>query len=798
MNAWFKQSWLKIKEILNLIRDFFRAKDKPFKIKIVRWFLGILCAGFLYVIAIQINFLWLFGYFPSISEINNPEQNTASMVYSSDGKMIGKFFYENRVPVEYQQISPVLVQTLVATEDERFYKHHGIDLKAAFSAIIGALKGKPRGASTITQQLVKNLYKTRSAGRGLLGYVPVVKLIIAKSKEWICALELELFMSKEDILTLYLNTVDFGSNAYGIKTAAKTYFNVTPLNLKYEQCALLIGMLKGTTVYNPIINKRSSRYRRNVVLGNMCRHGVITKDQKDSLQKLPVELKYNVEKVYDGSAEYFRAAVIDYLKPWLEKHKYDVYSDGLKIYSTLDSRMQKYAENAVSRNMKRLQGTFDEHWCGRNPWVDSKDREIPGFIEMVMKQSWYYNQLKDKFGDNEDSLNYYVNKREQTKLFSWKGPIDTLVSLREAMRYTKRLLHAGFVALDPQNGAVKAWVGDLDYEFFKFDNVNQSKRQPGSTFKAFVYTAAIDNGFSPCDSIMDIPVTVNYLEKGEKKSWSPHNSDWTFMNKKVTLKYAFARSLNSISVQLTQRIGWKKVIEFAKKMGINSPLDTVPSVCLGSSDVSLLELVDAYSPIVNGGYKVDPILVTRVEDKNGKVLLEIKPKKEKVLSERTVFLMQQMLLGTMNEPLGTTQALYSYDLFRYSTDIGGKTGTSSNHSDGWFVGVTPSLVGGAWVGGEDRCIHFRTSELGEGCKTALPIFGVFLENVLKDTSFKYLRTRFQRPKNSVAASLYSCHTEYVPVDTTLSWESDVKLENRINQHKKNEDTARKSSGYISF
>jgi penicillin-binding protein 1A len=792
MDKWVRITASAHKYFLILCKYFIAAR-KPLYVKLLRWLSGSVGILVVYIFAIQSNFLWLFGSFPSISEIKNPEPFVASQVFSSDGKLLGKFFYENRVPVKYSEISPALINALLATEDERFYKHHGIDLKGLISAAFDCVRGRPRGASTITQQLVKNLYKTRSnSNHGLLGLVPFVRMLIIKSKEWICALEIEMYMSKEQILTLYLNTVDFGSNAFGIKTAARTYFGVAPQDLKTEECALLVGMLKATTVYNPVSNKKRSRIRRNIVLRNMCRLGAISAAQSDSLQKLPVRLSYRVEKIYDGSAEYFRAAVIDHLKPWLKKNKLDIYSDGLKIYTTIDSRFQDYAEKAVSSNMKRLQSVFNEHWQGRNPWVDEKDREIPGFIEMVLKQSWDYTLLKNRFADMADSLEYYVNKKERRTIFSWKGPIDTLISLRELVKYNSRLLHAGFVALDPSTGAVKAWVGGIDYDYFKFDNVNQSRRQPGSTFKTFVYTAALDNGFSPCDSLEDKPVILNYTENGEQKSWSPHNADWTFLNKNVTLKYAFARSLNTITVQITRKIGWKKVIEYATKMGINSPLDTVPSICLGSADVSLLELVDAYCPIANGGYRVEPMLVTRIEDRNGNVLLENSPSKTRVLSDKTVFLMQQMFLGTMNEPLGTTQALFQFDLFRYGIDFGGKTGTSSNNSDGWFVGVTPSLVSGAWVGGEQRCIHFRTSELGEGCKTALPIYGLFMEKVVRDTAFKALHTKFSKYGGSIPAVSYCCHTEYVPSDTVDSLQ--VKDEYMDKDEKKTEKLGMQMEG----
>lgn len=765
-NKFLKILMFFIRKLFLQTSSFFIAKNKSIYIKAVRWLLGVILFFAALLSAIEINFLWLFGDSPSISQIMHPQPNIASEVYSEDGALLGKYFYENRIPVHYSEISPMLIKTLVATEDERFYKHFGIDLYGSISALYDVFRGNPRGASTITQQLVKNLYKTRDKEKnGLLGKIPLFKVFIIKTKEMMNAFKLELIFDKKDIVTLYLNTVDFGNNAFGIKTAAKAYFNTTPQNLRPEHCALLVGLLKATTTYNPVVNRKRARNRRNVVLHQMKTHGIISSSDYDSLCKLPLGLQLHFEKVSDGKAFYFRQALIEHLKPWMKENNYDIYSDGLKIYTTVNSRMQQFAEDAVSAKMKYLQAIFNEHWRGLNPWVDSKDKEIEGFVDMIMRQSWEYKNIVNKYQDKPDSIEVYINKKNKRVLFSWGGAVDSVISLKDAVDYNLRFLHAGFVAIDPQNGMVRAWVGGIDYSFFKFDHVMQSKRQPGSTFKAFVYTAAIDNGYAPCDSLSDQPVLIKYTENGLPKSWAPHNADWNFSEQKVTLKYAFARSLNSVSVQIAQKIGWKKVIEYAKKMGIESPIDTVPSVCLGVSDVSLFELVTAYCPLVNGGERVKPILVTKIKDRFGKTIAEFSAEKEKILSDETAFLMQRLLLGTMTEPLGTTQALYSFDLFRYNTDIGGKTGTSSNHSDGWFVGVTPRLVAGAWVGGEERCIHFRTSVLGEGCKTALPIFGLFMEKTLADSTLSYFHAKFNEKMKTLRE--YTCTTKHIPSDSSL-------------------------------
>lgn len=760
-------------KIAKIVQAFFYARKQPPMQKVLRRGAGIMSVFFLLLVAIDCNFLWLFGESPSVRDIMHPKPAIASEVYSTDSVLLGKYFYENRVAVLYSQISPMLIKTLVATEDERFYKHMGIDMIGSISAIAGALHGNARGASTITQQLVKNLYKTRSREkRGLLGRIPLIRIGIVKVKEMINAFKLELLFDKKDIITLYLNTVDFGNNAFGIKTAAKTYFNTTPMDLKPEQCALLVGMLKATTTYNPVRNRKRATERRDIVLGIMKTHGIITKDEYAHLTKKKINLRLTPEKINDGTANYFRQALIDYLRPWLRKHNYDLYADGLKIYTTVDASMQKYAEAAVAKNMKRLQGIFDDHWSGRNPWVDDRYKEMPDFVNMIMKQSWEYKKLEMQYANSPDSLQWYVNKKEKRRLFSWRGVFDSTLSLRELFDYNLRFLRAGFIALEPQTGMVRAWVGDINYDNFKYDHVNQSKRQPGSTFKTFVYTAAIDNGYAPCDSITDKPVTIKYIENGKPKSWSPHNADWTFLDSKVTLKYAFARSLNSITVQVADKIGWRKVIAIANKMGIESPIDTVPSICLGVSDVTLLELVRAYCPIANGGNRIEPQFVTKIVDRKGKTLAVFKPASKKVLNDETVFLMQQMFLGTMTEPRGTTQALYGYDLFRYNTDIGGKTGTSSNHSDGWFVGVTPKLIAGAWVGGEERCIHFRTSALGEGCKTALPIVGSFFEKVLTDTSHRNVRGHFS-DNDVMTKREYKCVTPFVEKTDSLSGDNEL-------------------------
>ncbi len=725
----------------------------------------------LLLLLIDINFLWLFGKSPSLKAISNPNQNAASVIISSDGVEIGKYFSENRTPVEFNEISPKMIETLISTEDERFYQHFGIDLQGLFAAAKDMMHGNPRGASTITQQLVKNMYKTRDQySRGLFGHIPVVKLLIMKAKEWITAVKIELFFTKEEILTKYLNTVDFGSNSFGIYTASKTFFNTVPAELNYEQSAVLVGLLKATTAYSPIKNPKRAKERRNTVLQNLANQAILTQQESDSLKKLPITLNFKVEENYDGQALHFRSYLAKYLEDWEKENGFDIYSDGLKIVVTIDSRLQQLAEDAVMEHMQRVQRRFFEHWRGQAPWQDEKHQEIPDFIDNIARKTEHYALLDRKFKGHKDSIDYYLNLPHKVKVFDYKAGIkDTTLSTIDSIKYMNHFLHTGFVAMEPSNGEVRAWVGDINFRMWQYDKVAQSKRQPGSTFKLFVYTTAMLNGMSPCDRKTDGYVQWDYMEKGQPKTWIPANVDYVYRGN-VTLKYAFARSMNTVAVQLAKEFGIEKVIETAHKLGIKTELENMPSTSLGASDVSLLELVNSYATIVYEGTRNEPILVSRIEDSKGKVVYEAPKLKVQAVPYETAFLMTEMLKGGMTEPGGTSQALWEWDLFRYDTDFGGKTGTSSNHSDAWYVGVSKNLVAGAWVGGEHRSIHFRTGELGQGSRLALPIYGLFMEKLLKDEQFKKYRGKFAgKPKQKIERS-YNCHT-VLPKDTTKS-ESD--------------------------
>lgn len=767
--------WTKIRNLLTVILDFIKKFSKNFinwrkarraRFRNLVWyrklaniFLTFLWMFLLYLFLVDINFLWLFGKSPSLHSISHPNQSIASEIISSDGKVIGKYFRENRMPVTFDEISPKLIETLVATEDERFYKHMGIDFQGVFAALKDMTQGNARGASTITQQLVKNMYKTRDQySTGLFGLIPGVKIIIMKTKEWTTAVKIEMFYSKNEILTMYLNTVDFGSNSYGIRTAAKTFFKTKPAKLNYEQSATLVGLLKATTTYSPISHPKRSKERRNVVLQNLVKQKIITQHECDSLQQMPIRLLYSIEQSYDGEALHFRSYLDKYLQDWEKETGHDIYSDGLKIYVTIDTRLQKYAEEAVNKQMKILQNRFFNHWRGENPWRDENNKEIPDFVEKIAKKTKAYELLAAKYNNNSDSIDKYLNLPHRTKVFDYKlGVKDTTLSVMDSIRYMNHFLHGSFVAMVPTSGEVKAWVGDIDFNFWKYDKVAQSKRQPGSTFKLFVYTAAMMHGISPCDTRVDKPVTWDYIEKGKKESWKPKNANRSYMGQ-VTIKHAFARSINSVAVQLAQEVGIPEIKKYAHLLGVRTPLEDMPSLCLGSSDVSLLEMVNSFSTIINEGVYHEPVLVTKIEDSKGNVVYRGPTQQKRVIPYEAAWLVTELLKGGLTEPGGTTQALWEWDLFRWKTDFGGKTGTSSNHSDAWFIGVSPKLVGGSWVGGEHRSVHFRTSQLGEGSKTALPIFGLFMEKVLADENLEEYRGKFPtKPKEKITRN-YRCHT----------------------------------------
>jgi len=756
--------WQKIRAFWPWYKNLY--KGRAWYTKSLIGFVSCIAAFFIYLGMVDTNFLWLFGKSPGFSRIMNPETHQASEIYSADGKLIGKFFNENRTPVKFEDVNPTFWKVLVDTEDERFYKHHGID----FTGMLAAAKDMivhhdARGASTITQQLAKNMFRVRTQySTGLLGYIPGIKMLVMKSKEWIIATKLELVYDKKDILTMYANTVDFGSNAFGIKTACKTYFNTTPSELTLDQMVVLVGMLKATTYYNPRINPKNSLKRRNIVLSNMLRHSDINRAQYDSISAKPITLNYSVESNYDGKALYYREYLANYLKDWCEENDYDLYSSGLKIYTTLDSRMQEYAEQAAIKQMKIVQRNFKNHWGNEEPWQDENHKVIPGFIEGIAKKLPVYKYLSNKFENSPDSIDYYLNKPHTVKLFDYeKGFIEEQMSTMDSIRYMVHFMHCAFVAMEPQTGAVKAWVGDINFNTWKYDKVT-AMRQPGSTFKLFVYTEAMNQGLTPCDKRRDEYFSMQVFDKkkNQEVTWAPTNANGSFSGDSMALKSAFARSINSVAVRLGQEMGISRIVETAHKMGIKSPLDATPALALGSSDINLLELANSYCTIANDGVHHEPVVVTRIVDKDGKVVYTAPTAEEQAIPYRSAFFMQQLLMGGLREPGGTSMSFGGYlgDSYK-DTDWGGKTGTSNNHSDAWFMGVSPKLVVGAWVGGEYRCIHFRTGALGQGSRTALPICGYFVQALLSDPNFKQYHAKFGKPKDdAILSSMYNCASYY--------------------------------------
>ncbi|MDO1445615.1 transglycosylase domain-containing protein [Rhodocytophaga aerolata] len=726
-----------------------------------------------FFVGVNKNLFNLFGETPSLDKLQNPRIEMASELYTADGKLIGKYYRENRSPVPYNKIAPVMVKALIATEDIRFYDHSGIDPKGVVAAFADALAGDGRGASTITQQLAKNLYKTREKdSEGLLYKVPGLRTLVIKTKEWITAIKLERTYSKEEILTLYLNTVDYGSNAFGIKTAARTFFNTTPDSLAIQDAAVLVGGLKATTYYSPLLHPDRALKRRNVVLSQMAKYNFIKPSEYDSLSKLPIKLDYTVESYQDGTVAYYGNTITNYLNEWCKSRGYDLYTDGFRIYTTIDSRFQQHAEVALEERMRALQNSFDQHWRGKNPWVDENDREIPGFIEMVSKRTSYYRMLQARYKNHPDSVDIAMNKPKKMRIFTWAGEKDTTLSPIDSIRHYKKFLHAGMMTMDPFTGHIKAWVGGINFKHFQYDHVKQGRRQPGSTFKPFVYVAAIDNGFAPCDRITDYRVTINYVENGEKKSWTPRNADWVYSGRNMTLRHALGRSINTVTAQLTEKVGKETVVEYAHKLGITSPIAPVPSVGLGSSDVSVYEMVGAYSTFVNGGTWMEPIFIARIEDRFGNIVHQFSPRQNRAISQETAWLMIHMLKGGIEEPGGTAQNLWSYDIWGKGNQFATKTGTTSNFSDGWFMGLTKDLVTGVWVGGDDRSIHFRTSALGEGSKTAMPVYGKFMERIYKDADLKVTKGPFPKPPVKITKRYY-CPTILPKVEEADTLASDA-------------------------
>ena len=719
----------------------------------------------LYVNLVSTNYNGLFGKLPDIETLQNPQTEFASELYSADSVLLGKYFRHNRTELELHEIPSNFINTLKATEDIRFIEHSGIDFKATFAIIWYLINNDNRGSSTITQQLAKNLFKTRSKlYEGSLWKYPIIPKVVIKTKEWITAIRIERAYTKDEILTLYTNTVDFGSNSFGLKVASQTFFGKKPDSLTIEECAMLVGLLKAPTKYSPVLNPENALIRRNTVLSQLSKYNFLTISEKDSLSSLPIVLDYKVENHNQGIATYFRSEMQKFLHKWTKERGIDLYNDGIKVYTTINSQIQKYAEYAVDSHMAFIQRKFYEHWGEKEPWIDNNGKVIKDFIENVTKRTPVYRALRRKYGEQEDSIRYYLNLKKDMRVFSWKGDLDTTFSSIDSIIYYKKILNCGLISIEPSTGHIRAWVGGINHKYFKFDHVYQMTRQPGSTFKPFVYATALDNGFNPCDLAQDIPVSFQVMVEEETMTWSPKNAENEYSYDFMTLRQAMARSVNSITASVMKKIGPERVVDYAQRLGITSELQPVPSLCLGANEVNLFDMSGAYSVFANNGVWTKPTYITHIEDRFGNVIERFVPEKREAISEETAHKMLYMLMGGVQEKGGTSQGLFKYNIKPWKTNhVGGKTGTTSNYSDGWYMGVTPDLITGVWVGGDERAIHFNSFEYGQGAKLALPIFALMMEQAYEDSTTSVRRREFDLPKGFL--DQFSC-TRFDPSDTT--------------------------------
>ena len=685
----------------------------------------------------------------SFYDLENPKNKLATIIYSADNKILGEYYIENRSNTKFSEISPNLIDALISTEDIRFKKHSGIDVKSLFRAVFGVVLGKNSGgASTITQQLAKMLFtKTPASG---------FERVHQKLKEWVVAIELEKRYSKDEIITMYLNRFDWINQAVGISSAAKIYFNTTPEELTINQSAVLVGMLKNPSLYNPreSRNPEGTKNRRNVVLGQMLKNKIITEEEYDVFKKEPLGIDFQKVDHNEGLAPYFREQLRSELLEWCSSPSnykasgdpYNLYTDGLVIYTTIDSKLQKHAEDAVKSHMSKLQKLFYNHWKGRSkaPYPsDMSRKEINKLIYQGIKRSERYRKLKNQ-GKTKPYIDKVFDKKVKTKLFSWGGEIDTIISPKDSVIYNKFFLHTGLMSMDPSNGHIKSYVGGINHKHFKYDHVRSGKRQVGSTFKPFLYSLAIQEGMSPCDHIRNVPVVFDAKKWGLPEDWVPSNATPVFdtLKNPLELQFGLANSINVVTAHIMSQYGPEAVVDLAKRMGVYSKLEAVPSLCLGTFDMSVFEMVGSYSTFVNQGIHTEPIFITKITDKNGVVLQDFTAKTHEAISEKTAAIMVKLLQGVvdgvynneMKKTRGTGMSLRSR--YNLNAEIGGKTGTTQNKSDGWFIGITPKLVTGVWVGCEDRAAHFRTLTYGSGSYMALPIFGNYMKNIYLDKSIK--------------------------------------------------------------
>lgn len=736
-------------------RDFSRYKS---------WFWTIFALGISAIVLLFLLASWgVFGTMPTFEELENPETNLATEIFSSDGETLGKYYNENRTPIKYEDLPQHLVDALIATEDERFYDHSGIDARGTMRAAV--YLGERGGASTISQQLAKQLF-TQDVSQSFVGRV------LQKFKEWIIATRLERQYTKEEIITMYFNKYDFIYQAVGIRSAAKIYFDKEPKDLQPEESAVLVGMLVNSAYYNPVRRPELVEQRRNTVLGQMAKNDYITEEEKDSLQQLPMKINFTPQGHDEGIATYFRVYLQGFMKDWIEENpkpdgsEYNIYRDGLKIYTSIDSRMQEYAEEAVEMHIANLQKEFNKQNKNNKtaPFRDISQEEISKLISDSMRRSERWRILKEQGLSNEEIIKSF-DIPTQMQVFSWSGNRDTIMTPRDSIYYYKSFFQAGMMSMTPQTGEVKAWVGGTNFKHFKYDHVKQGKRQVGSTFKPFVYATAIDQlHLSPCDTLPKSLHTIEAGKHGNQNDWTPKNSggkddDYTGM---VSLKEGLAESINTVTARLIDRTGPKPVIDLVEKLGIDTRnIPEVPSIALGTADLSVFEMVSAYSTFVNEGVYVKPVIVTRIEDKNGTILYQHIPETRDVISKETAYVTVNLLEGVtqygsgtrlrgdwaVNDPYYKSVVTgYPYNFNSSEIPIAGKTGTTQNQSDGWFIGMVPNLATGVWVGAEDRAVHFSSIRYGQGAAMALPIWGIYMKKVYEDPQLNVAKGAFPKPE----------------------------------------------------
>ena len=701
-----------------------------------------------------------FGEMPDFRQLENPKTNFASEIISSDNEVLGKYYFnDNRTPIKYEDINTKTVEALIATEDERFYSHPGIDLKATLRAIV--FLNTRGGASTISQQLARQLFVgVRSRN--------IIQAVGQKIKEWVIAVELEKQYTKEEIITMYLNIYDFGYYGDGIKSASNIYFSKEPIDLKIEESAMLIGMLQNSSLYDPLRRPEITKNRRDLVLMQMAKNKYISENEKDSLQEIPLELNYTPQSHRQGLATYFRSYLRGFMKDWTDNNlksdgsKYNLYSDGLKIYTTINSKMQKYAEESVTEHMKNLQKEFfiQNDTLSTAPFRDLDEDEEESIMKRTMRRSerWRKARLSGKSADEIEEI---FNVPTEMSIFSWEGDIDTVMSPIDSIRYYKHFLQAGMMSMNPKNGHVMAWVGGINYRNFQYDHVMQSKRQIGSTFKPFLYATAIDQlKLSPCDMLPDAIHCIEPYKYGNPDPWCPTNSSDKYGGMR-TLSNALANSKNTISAQLIDRVGPRPVADLARNLGVSSNIPNVPAIALGTPDLSVYEMVGAYGAFANKGIYVKPIMVTKIEDRNGKIVFQSTPETKDVLSEESSYVTLKLLEGVtkfgsgarLRHDIPEDERNYVYKNvvsgypYKFDNAIAGKTGTTQNQSDGWFIGMVPNLVTGVWVGGEDRSIHFEEIAFGQGATMSLPIWGLFMKKCYEDEELGVSKEDFEEPEN---------------------------------------------------